>query len=204
MACSLFGRKKGKVKPNRGRIESQASATKGLGQRPALAKIRASYRKYSVEVRRPTIEPIPGLPGEVFVQRYKPLEEVVGSGGFARVMLYEKILSEEGEDFEDLVEEECDSLRAVKIIKKSKRKKEQERARIEANMMMSLRHKHILRTYGFYEDEDNFYIVMEYLSGGNLFSKLKQIRDFSEKDARTTILCLVNALSYCRDKGISH
>lgn len=44
-------------------------------------------------------------------------------------------------------------------------------------------HPNILKLYEYYEDEAFFYLATEYLSGGELFRKISELKTFSEKDA---------------------
>ena len=41
-------------------------------------------------------------------------------------------------------------------------------------------HPHITRVFELMEDQRNYYIIMELVSGGNLFDKIKSLRNFSE------------------------
>jgi len=62
--------------------------------------------------------------------------------------------------------------------------------------MQSLRHKSIIRLYEVYEGDFHVYIVLDLLTGGELFNKLQTKDNYSEKDACSLIKNLLEALQY--------
>ena len=46
--------------------------------------------------------------------------------------------------------------------------------------MQELNHPNLLKMYEIYEGNNNFYVVLELLSGGELFQKINNDEDFSE------------------------
>lgn len=44
-------------------------------------------------------------------------------------------------------------------------------------------HPNIVKLYEFYQDKINFYLITEYIEGGELFDKISQVKTFSEDDA---------------------
>ena len=57
-------------------------------------------------------------------------------------------------------------------------------------------HPHITRIFELLEDERCYYIVMELITGGNLFDMVKQMKRFNEEKAAKIIKQLVLALNY--------
>jgi calcium-dependent protein kinase len=51
------------------------------------------------------------------------------------------------------------------------------------NILKNLDHPHIVKLYELYQDETNYYLITEYLSGGELFERIKKMNFFSEKKA---------------------
>ena len=51
------------------------------------------------------------------------------------------------------------------------------------NILRNLDHPHIVKLYELYQDEKNYYLITEYLSGGELFDRIKKMSYFSEKKA---------------------
>jgi calcium-dependent protein kinase len=61
---------------------------------------------------------------------------------------------------------------AVKTLKKSKIKQDEEMLRSEVNLMCTLDHPNIVNLYSVYEDTKYFHLVMEHCSGGELFDRI--------------------------------
>ena len=75
-------------------------------------------------------------------------------------------------------------IRAMKQLKKSALiKEEQQRLFAEMNILKNLDHPHIVKLYELYQDENYYYLITEYLSGGELFDRIKKMNYFSEKKA---------------------
>ncbi len=58
--------------------------------------------------------------------------------------------------------------------------------------------------YGFFDDSVNFYIVLEYMQQGTLYSQLKKNRILSEKQAALIIKQMAQAVQYLHDQEIAH
>lgn len=59
--------------------------------------------------------------------------------------------------------------------------------RNELEVLEKTDHPHITRVFELLEDKRNFYIVMEYLSDGNLLDKVVEMDHFSEKHAAQVV-----------------
>jgi calcium/calmodulin-dependent protein kinase I len=55
-----------------------------------------------------------------------------------------------------------------------------------------------------YETKKKIYMVMELLSGGELFDRIIEKESYSEKEASQVIKSIVEALAYLHEKGIVH
>jgi len=95
---------------------------------------------------------------------------------------------------------------AVKIIDKTNLSaRELKGLSKEVTILRSLRHKNVVRFYDSYEEPDVLYVVMEYVSGGELFHKIvSDDKEFTEDDARKIIRTLAEALKHCKDRGVIH
>ena len=65
-------------------------------------------------------------------------------------------------------------------------------------------HPHITRVFELMEDNRCYYIIMELISGGNLFDMIRKERSFSETKASTIIKQLCLALNYMHGLNIMH
>jgi calcium-dependent protein kinase len=75
--------------------------------------------------------------------------------------------------------------RAVKIIAKQLLESESAKNQFikEIEILKLLDHPNIIRVFEFFEDENNFYIVMEHCKGGELFDEIIKHKNFNEYQA---------------------
>ena len=95
---------------------------------------------------------------------------------------------------------------AIKIMKKSSMdSSDLELVRTEIEILKVCQHPNIIRLYNVFENADYMYIIMEYCSGGDLFSYLEN-RNFrvSEKRASTIIHLMSTAVYYMHSFGVVH
>ena len=98
-------------------------------------------------------------------------------------------------------------VRVVKTIRKSHVPEAYVKDKVafhEANVLKNLDHPNLIRVYEFFEDDTSFYIVIEYLSGGDLFDWVVEVGKFSEVQACKIMLQLLSAVNYLHSKGIVH
>lgn len=69
---------------------------------------------------------------------------------------------------------------------------------------MNLDHPNIIRVFNLYEDANNFIIISEFCSGGELFEKIQKRSSFSEKMAAGYMKQILGAVTYLHEKGIVH
>jgi len=65
-------------------------------------------------------------------------------------------------------------------------------------------HEGIVKLYGVYESRSKVNIVMELISGGELFDRIVELAFYSEKDAAGLVKQIVEAVSYCHKLDIVH
>lgn len=56
----------------------------------------------------------------------------------------------------------------------------------------------------FYEDDTKFYLVMELMTGGELFQRIVQKSKYTESEARDLVRTLTMAVNYCHEQGVMH
>lgn len=76
--------------------------------------------------------------------------------------------------------------------------------RREIEIQSHLRHKNILRLYGYFWDEKQIYLILEYAPKGQLYDILQKRERFSERRAAMYINSLARALRYCHSKHVIH
>lgn len=65
-------------------------------------------------------------------------------------------------------------------------------------------HPNIVKLYEVCEDEHYFYLVMELMTGGELFDTILEKESYSEKEAAETIRPIIDAIKYCHSLNIIH
>lgn len=132
----------------------------------------------------------PGVP-TTHVGKYT-LYETIGEGAFGKVKLGLNRSTQEKV--------------AVKIMDK-KEILEQElstQVRREIYIMRSLRHRHIVRMFEVLTSETKLYIVMELVTGGELFERLEQHGRVDESLARHYFQQLIDGVAFCHKNGVAH
>ena len=65
-------------------------------------------------------------------------------------------------------------------------------------------HPNIMKIIEFYQDEYCFYIVSEYLTGGELFDRIIKEKKFTEQKAAHCMKQILSAVKYCHSHNIVH
>jgi serine/threonine protein kinase len=95
---------------------------------------------------------------------------------------------------------------AIKVLQKSQLQKAgvEHQLRREIEIQSHLRHRNILRMYGYFYDSKRIYLILEYSPGGELYKRLTIKGRFSEKQSAKYISDLALALDYCHSKHVIH
>jgi len=72
------------------------------------------------------------------------------------------------------------------------------------DILLSLDHPNVTKTYEILEDEYHLYAIEEFCEGGNLFDFILKINIFSEGLVKNIIKQLIEAIVYLNSKGIVH
>jgi len=132
-----------------------------------------------------------GSKGETNIKNVYTFKEKLGTGSFAVVKRI--VRNSDKEQF------------AVKTIRKNKLNKE-ELAVVhdEVEIMQRVEHKHCVRLFEIYETSSKLYMVMEILTGGELFDRIVAKGSYSEKEAADVVKTVAEALKYLHANGIVH
>lgn len=71
-------------------------------------------------------------------------------------------------------------------------------------ILRHLTHPNIIKLYEVYESERYIHLVLEYVSGGELFEKIQSTGTFSEADAAKFMRQLIDAMDYCSSRNVIH
>ena len=120
------------------------------------------------------------------------IKDTIGKGTFSTVKLGEHITTKQKV--------------AIKILNKEKIKANEDLVRIkrEIKILSMMDHPNIIKTYKITENSKNYYIIMEYCDGGELFNYIVEKEKLEENEASMFFYQLINALEYIHSLGIAH
>ncbi|KAL3320410.1 hypothetical protein Ciccas_000916 [Cichlidogyrus casuarinus] len=93
---------------------------------------------------------------------------------------------------------------AVKILDKKKLGENTFRVGTEIEALKRLNHKYIYKLYQVTETESHFFLIFEYVPGGELFDYILQKERLPESEAKNIFRQLVSAIAYAHEKGFAH
>ncbi|KAJ3601987.1 hypothetical protein NHX12_029748 [Muraenolepis orangiensis] len=74
----------------------------------------------------------------------------------------------------------------------------------EVTVLRKIKHEHVVSLEDFYESHTHYYLVMELVSGGELFDRILDRGMYTEKDASLVVRQVLQAVSYLHDNNIVH
>ncbi|KAL0315565.1 UNVERIFIED_CONTAM: CBL-interacting serine/threonine-protein kinase [Sesamum radiatum] len=116
----------------------------------------------------------------------------IGEGTFAKVKFARN--TETGESV------------AIKVLAKSTilKHKMVDQIKREISIMKIVRHPCIVRLHEVLAGQAKIYIVLEFVTGGELFDKIVHHGRLSENESRRYFQQLIDAVSHCHSKGVYH
>lgn len=125
------------------------------------------------------------------VSIYQTTNKKIGRGAFSKVY--------KGLDLNN------DKIVAVKCIEKDGIKERlQARLKSEIKLHSDLDHENIIKLFDFVEDQEFYYLILEYCDCGDLRNYIKKKKRLIETEARDLTVQLATGLKYLRDKNIVH
>jgi len=116
--------------------------------------------------------------------------KVLGKGGFSVVKL--------------ATNKETGKQAAIKVIDKEAGKDELSLMQREIDIMRKLKHKNIVELYDVFDEADHLYLVLEFITGGELFEQIVSRGHYSERDAANIIRQILEAVDYMHSNGVAH
>ncbi|KAG8371034.1 hypothetical protein BUALT_Bualt13G0045000 [Buddleja alternifolia] len=95
---------------------------------------------------------------------------------------------------------------AIKILDKDKvlKHKMAEQIRREIATMKLIKHPNVVQLYEVMASKTKIFIVLEFVTGGELFDKIVNHGRMKENEARKYFQQLINAVDYCHSRGVFH
>ncbi|KAI6234436.1 Ribosomal protein S6 kinase [Aphelenchoides fujianensis] len=120
------------------------------------------------------------------------LLNVLGQGSFGKVFLARKIAGSN-----------AGKLYAMKVLKKATLKvRDRQRTKTERDILAQIRHPYIVRLHYAFQTEGKLYLILDFLRGGDLFTRLSKEVMFVEEDVKFYLAELVLAIEHLHSLGI--
>ena len=74
----------------------------------------------------------------------------------------------------------------------------------ERNLLSKMKHPFIINIHYSFQDKDNLYLIMDFLSGGDLRYNIRKKKKFNEKETKFLLACIILGLEYCHSNMIIH
>lgn len=65
-------------------------------------------------------------------------------------------------------------------------------------------HPNIVQFKDFFEEKEQYYLVIELLEGGELFDRIVEKEFYTEAEARSLVRTLCEAIGFCHERSIAH
>ena len=75
---------------------------------------------------------------------------------------------------------------------------------LEVEILSQMDHPNIVKLTEIFDQGEVLYLVMELMSGGEMFDRIVEKESYTEKEAALTIRPIVDAIRYCHDQDIIH
>lgn len=122
------------------------------------------------------------------IQEIFDFMEELGSGAFSEVYMVK--------------EKKTGKMFALKCVKK--KQKRDLNLENEIAVLRRIKHDNVVGMEDFYESRTHYYLVMELVSGGELFDRILDRGVYSEKDASKVIQQVLQAVSFLHQNGVVH
>uniref|UniRef100_H3AN37 Ribosomal protein S6 kinase n=1 Tax=Latimeria chalumnae TaxID=7897 RepID=H3AN37_LATCH len=120
------------------------------------------------------------------------LLKVLGQGSFGKVFLVRKIV---GPD--------AGQLYAMKVLKKASLKvRDRVRTKMERDILVEVNHPFIVKLHYAFQTEGKLYLILDFLRGGDVFTRLSKEVMFTEEDVKFYLAELALALDHLHNLGI--
>ncbi|KAJ8029482.1 Calcium/calmodulin-dependent protein kinase type IV [Holothuria leucospilota] len=90
---------------------------------------------------------------------------------------------------------------AVKVIKKSV---DQKVVRSEVAILLRLNHPNVIKLHEIFESETELFLVLELVTGGELFERIVAKGSYTERDAASVVRQICDAVAFLHDNDIVH
>ncbi|XP_062849347.1 calcium/calmodulin-dependent protein kinase 1Db [Trichomycterus rosablanca] len=124
------------------------------------------------------------------IKKIFDFKEILGTGAFSEVVLAQERTSAK--------------MYAVKCIPKKALRGKESGIENEIAVLRKIKHENIVALEDIYESPSHLYLIMQLVSGGELFDRIVEKGFYTEKDASALIKQVLDAVNYLHSLGIVH
>ncbi|XP_039521955.1 calcium/calmodulin-dependent protein kinase 1Db isoform X2 [Rhinichthys klamathensis goyatoka] len=124
------------------------------------------------------------------IRKIFELKEILGTGAFSEVVLAQ--------------EKATGDMYAVKCIPKKALRGKESGIENEIAVLRKVKHENIVALEDIYESPSHLYLIMQLVSGGELFDRIVERGFYTEQDASALIKQVLDAVNYLHSLGIVH
>ncbi len=126
------------------------------------------------------------------VQKYYSVLNKLGNGSFGTVY--------------KVIHRQTNYIRAMKVINKDLVKlQDDEKVFLkEIDILRTLDHMNIIKIYEYFEDDKNYYLITEIITGGELLEYVIKLPNFDEYHIKEIMLQIMSAVAYLHKNSITH
>uniref|UniRef100_A0A8C1US94 Calcium/calmodulin-dependent protein kinase 1Db n=1 Tax=Cyprinus carpio TaxID=7962 RepID=A0A8C1US94_CYPCA len=124
------------------------------------------------------------------IRKIFEFKEILGTGAFSEVVLAQ--------------EKATGEMYAVKCIPKKALRGKESGIENEIAVLRKIKHENIVALEDIYESPTHLYLIMQLVSGGELFDRIVERGFYTEQDASALIKQVVDAVNYLHSLGIVH
>uniref|UniRef100_A0A8C3ASD3 non-specific serine/threonine protein kinase n=1 Tax=Cyclopterus lumpus TaxID=8103 RepID=A0A8C3ASD3_CYCLU len=120
------------------------------------------------------------------------LLKVLGQGSFGKVFLVRKV-----------TDPDANQLYAMKVLKKATLKvRDRVRTKMERDILADVNHPFVVKLHYAFQTEGKLYLILDFLRGGDLFTRLSKEVMFTEEDVKFYLAELALGLDHLHSLGI--
>ncbi|XP_013872591.1 calcium/calmodulin-dependent protein kinase 1Db [Austrofundulus limnaeus] len=124
------------------------------------------------------------------IKKVFDFKEVLGTGAFSEVVMAQ--------------EKATGKMVAIKCIPKKALKGKETSIENEIAVLRKIKHENIVALEDIYESSNHLYLIMQLVSGGELFDRIVEKGFYTEMDASRLIRQVLDAVNYLHSMGIVH
>ncbi|XP_051976219.1 calcium/calmodulin-dependent protein kinase type 1D-like isoform X2 [Xyrauchen texanus] len=124
------------------------------------------------------------------IRKIFEIREILGTGAFSEVVLAQ--------------EKTTGKMYAVKCIPKKALRGKESGIENEIAVLTKIKHENIVALEDIYESPSHLYLIMQLVSGGELFDRIVERGFYTEQDASALIKQVLDAVKYLHSLGIVH